>query len=84
MNNIRLDRVNRLLSGGWIDISIVCLAFLAWGATFLQLARGGLHFSTYAQVGIFILGSSSLGVIAWLTRTCSVPNYLFQWLYASC
>lgn len=57
------EQLHNLICGRWVDRCIVAFAFLAWGSTALQLARGLSNIEPQIQFVVFILGSFSLAIL---------------------
>ena len=63
-----LDHLKKMLTGKWIDGSIVVLAALAWGSTALQLARGLSNPEAPLQAAAFILGLAGFATLTLLAK----------------
>ena len=68
MTKMLLNRMALLITGRWVDYSIIFFAALAWGATLLLLSRGGVQMTGNAQRIVFGVGLMSLVLAAWFTR----------------
>lgn len=65
---MNLDHLNKMLTGKWIDGSIVILAALAWGSTALQLIRGASNPAAPLQAAAFILGLAAFATLTLLAK----------------
>lgn len=63
MNLSIIRRLNSLFVGRWIDFTLVAFAALAWGSTFVLLARGALQPSPTVEPIIFSFGVISFWVM---------------------
>ena len=68
MDSNTLAKCNQLLTGRWIDFSMLALAAFAWGATVLQSVRKVTELSLASEFAVFAVALVFFSALIWLLR----------------
>jgi len=78
-----LNLLSQLLTGRWIDLTLIAFAVMAWGATFLLLVRGMIQLSPNTESATFMAGAITFFAIAWFLKKYSGRNFVERIEYSS-